>query len=66
MHLPNDYPQQTERALQGVLAECAADEACNKAFPNIRNEAKAVLDQLIKGPVDVEFQMQPDSNSDQS
>src|SRR5688572_10608675 len=27
MHLPNDYPVQTERALQGVLAECAADEA---------------------------------------
>jgi pimeloyl-ACP methyl ester carboxylesterase len=55
MHLPGDYPQQTERALQGVLAECAADEACNKAFPNIKSEAKAVLDRLIKGPVEVEF-----------
>lgn len=58
MHLPGDYPQQTERALQGVLAECAADEACNKAFPNIKSEAKAVLQQLIKGPQDVEFQVQ--------
>jgi pimeloyl-ACP methyl ester carboxylesterase len=58
MYLPNDYPQQTERALQGVLAECAADEACNKAFPNIKSEAKAVLERLIKGPVDVEFQVQ--------
>ena len=56
MYLPGDYPQQTERALQGVLAECAADEACNKAFPNIKSEAKAVLDRLIKGPVDVEWQ----------
>jgi len=55
MHLPGDYPQQTERALQGVLAECAADEACNKAFPNIKSEVKAVLDRLIKGPVEVEF-----------
>jgi pimeloyl-ACP methyl ester carboxylesterase len=55
MHMPGDYPQQTERALQGVLAECAADEACNKAFPNIKSEARAVLDRLIKGPVDVEF-----------
>ena len=58
MHLPSDYPIQTERALQGVLAECAADEACNKAFPNIKSEAKAVLERLIKGPVDVEFQVQ--------
>jgi pimeloyl-ACP methyl ester carboxylesterase len=58
MHLPNDYPVQTERALQGVLAECAADEACNKAFPNIKSEVKAVLEKLIKGPVDVEFQVQ--------
>jgi pimeloyl-ACP methyl ester carboxylesterase len=56
MYLPGDYPQQTERALQGVLAECAADEACNKAFPNIKTEARAVLDRLIKGPVDVEWQ----------
>ena len=57
MYLPSDYPVQTERALQGVLAECAADEACNKAFPNIKSEARAVLDRLIKGPVDTEFQV---------
>ena len=58
MYLPSDYPVQTERALQGVLAECAVHEACNKAFPNIKNEAQAVLSRLIKGPVDVEFQME--------
>lgn len=58
MYLPSDYPVQTERALQGVLAECAADEACNKAFPNIKSEARIVLKRLIKGPVDVEFQLQ--------
>jgi len=54
--MPLNFPRDTERALQGVLAECAADEACNKAFPNIKSEAKAVLDRLIKGPVDVEWQ----------
>jgi pimeloyl-ACP methyl ester carboxylesterase len=58
MYLPGDYPVQTERALQGVLAECAADETCNKAFPNIKSEARAVLEGLIKGPVEVEFQVQ--------
>jgi pimeloyl-ACP methyl ester carboxylesterase len=54
--MPGDFPQQTERALQGVLSECVADEACNKAFPNIKDEAKAVLAQLLKGPVEVEIQ----------
>jgi len=55
-YMPADFPLQTERALQGVLAECAADEACNKAFPNVKDEAKAVLAQLIKAPVEVEIQ----------
>ena len=57
MYLPGDYPVQTERALQGVLHECVTDEACNKAFPNIKGETKAVLDRLIKGPVDVEVRL---------
>ena len=55
-YLPKDYAEQTERALQGVLSECVADEACNKAFPNIKSETKAVLERLLKGPVEVQFQ----------
>ena len=54
--MPVDFPQQTERALQGVLSECLADKICSEAFPNIKDEAKAVLAQLIKGPVEVEIQ----------
>jgi pimeloyl-ACP methyl ester carboxylesterase len=57
-YLPKDYAEQTERALQGVLSECVADEACNKAFPNIKSETQAVLERLLKGPVDVQFQVQ--------
>jgi len=53
--MPSDFPVQTERALQGVLSECLADKVCSEAFPNIKNEAKAVLEQLIKGPVEVEI-----------
>src|SRR5689334_15223653 len=53
--MPRDFPQQTERALQGVLSECAADQECNTAFPNVKAEAQAVLAQLIKGPVEVEI-----------
>jgi hypothetical protein len=54
--MPSDFPQQTERALQGVLAECLADKACSEAFPKIKEETQAVLAQLIKGPVEVEIQ----------
>jgi pimeloyl-ACP methyl ester carboxylesterase len=53
-YMPHDFPKQTERALQGILAECDADEACHKAFPNIRAESQALLERLIKGPVEVE------------
>lgn len=55
-HMPADFPVANERALEGILAECAADEACNKAFPDLKNEAKALLAQLIKGPVEVEVE----------
>jgi pimeloyl-ACP methyl ester carboxylesterase len=54
-YLPRDYARDTERALQGILAECAADEACNKAFPDVKNEAKAVLDHLSKGAVEAQI-----------
>lgn len=55
-YMPGEFPLHNERALNGVIAECAADEACNKAFPNLKEEAKALLDQLIKGPVEVEIE----------
>jgi len=59
--MPSDFPVQTERALQGVLSECLADKACSEAFPNIKEETKSVLAELIKGPVEVEIQ-KPRSN----
>src|SRR6185369_13978761 len=54
--MPRDFAQDTERALQGVLSECLADKACSEAFPNIKEESKSVLAQLINGPVEVEIQ----------
>ena len=55
-YMPSDFPLGNERALQGILAECAADEACHTAFPDLKDETKSLLAQLIKGPVDVEVQ----------
>ncbi|HEV2799643.1 MAG TPA: alpha/beta fold hydrolase [Pyrinomonadaceae bacterium] len=52
--MPRDFPQHTERALNGVLDECAADAACRAAFPDLRAEVKSVLERLLRGPVEVE------------
>ncbi|HET6980379.1 MAG TPA: alpha/beta fold hydrolase [Pyrinomonadaceae bacterium] len=60
-YMPSNFPQGNERALQGVIAECASDEACHAAFPNLAEETKSLLAQLIKGPVEVEVQ-KPNSN----
>jgi len=60
-YMPSDFPQGNERALHGVLSECAADEACNAAFPNLKEETKSLLAQLVKGPVEVEVK-RPNSN----
>ncbi len=51
--MPRDFPQHTERALDGVVDECAADEACRAAFPELRAEVKSVLERLLRGPVEV-------------
>src|SRR4029079_16813711 len=55
-YMPSDFPLGNERALQGILAECAADQTCNAAFPNLKEETKSLLAQLVKGPVEVELQ----------
>ncbi len=60
--MPQDFAQHMDRALQGILAECAANESCNQAFPNLRAETKAVLERLLRGPVEVEVKP-PDGRS---
>jgi pimeloyl-ACP methyl ester carboxylesterase len=53
--MPRDFPQHTERALDGVIADCAADDACRAAFPKLRTEVKSVLERLLRGPIEVEL-----------
>jgi pimeloyl-ACP methyl ester carboxylesterase len=60
--MPRDFPQDTERAIDGVIGECLADSECSKAFPDIRAEKKAVLDRLLKGPVEVRAKTSPDTD----
>jgi pimeloyl-ACP methyl ester carboxylesterase len=57
--MPGEFPQHTETALQGLFDECLADASCKAAFPNVREEARAVLAVLRKGPVEVEVAPPP-------
>ena len=52
--MPRDFPQHTERALEGVMDDCAADTVCRNAFPNLRTEVKKVLETLLRGPIEVD------------
>jgi pimeloyl-ACP methyl ester carboxylesterase len=52
--MPRSFPQDAERALQGVLSECEADQACHEAFPNVKADAQRVLEQLLQSPAQVE------------
>jgi len=59
--MPLNFPRDTERALQGVLSECEADEACHKTFPQTKADAAYVLESLLQSPAQMEVQL-PDSN----
>ena len=61
--MPRDFPQHTERALEGVIAECAADTNCHQAFPNLEAEKKSALEKLLRGPVEVEVKRGPSNES---
>lgn len=56
-HLPETYPADTQRSLDGVLDECLSDEACRKAYPNVRSSVQSVLARLIKGPITADIEI---------
>lgn len=53
--MPRDFPQDTERALNGVIDECQTDKDCRAAFPDLKAEVKAVRDKLIAGPIEADI-----------
>jgi len=50
-HIPVNSPRNTQRALDGLIAECAADPGCHAAFPDLASEVGKVLATLEAGPV---------------
>jgi pimeloyl-ACP methyl ester carboxylesterase len=51
LRMPEGFGRSAQQALDGVFDECAATPACAKAFPDIRNESRAVFERLSRGPI---------------
>jgi len=47
--LPLDMPRDSQRALDRLVADCAADPACARRFPNLGATVNAVLDRAGDG-----------------
>ncbi|HEV2851831.1 MAG TPA: alpha/beta fold hydrolase [Thermoanaerobaculia bacterium] len=52
--LPLFVPRNTQKALDGLLAECAGDADCAQAFPHLKDELAAVLARAEREPVRVQ------------
>jgi len=52
---PLFFARSTQKALDGLVAECAEDAACSRAFPRLREEIGAVLAQAAREPVRVQL-----------
>jgi len=51
--LPLSFAKGVQDAMDRLFADCAADQACHAAYPNLAEEFKQVLALFDKGPVDV-------------
>lgn len=54
--LPLDHAANGQAVLDGIFAACAADAACNSAFPALRQDWATVLARLQAGPMQVSFE----------
>ena len=50
MRLPLYFPRDTQRAFELLAKDCASDEGCNKAYPNLLERMRALIDRLDKNP----------------
>jgi pimeloyl-ACP methyl ester carboxylesterase len=50
MRLPLYFPRDTQRAFELLAKDCAEDAGCNKAYPNLLERMKALVDRLETHP----------------
>jgi pimeloyl-ACP methyl ester carboxylesterase len=53
MRLPLYFPRDTQRAFELLAKDCASDAGCNKAYPNLLERMKTLIDRLDKNPATV-------------
>jgi hypothetical protein len=58
--MPLHTAPDAQRAIDGVLGECAREPACNTAFPALADDLRTVVSRLAHGPVEVTV-MDPES-----
>ena len=51
LHMPDGFGRAAQRALDGVIDECAATPACAAAFPKLRAETEQVFERLSQAPI---------------
>ena len=49
--IPASFARDTERSIGLVIAACAADAACARAYPTLRRDYRAMRARLARGPV---------------
>lgn len=50
--IPQDFAQDAQRALDGVIDDCAADDDCRRTFPNLRTELWQLVERFeTEGPL---------------
>ena len=50
MRLPLYFPRDTQRAFELLAEDCADDAGCNKAYPNLLERMRTLVDRLEKSP----------------
>lgn len=50
--MPAGFGVSAQRALDAVLDECAADEACSAAYPRIREQVRELFERLAQTPLE--------------
>jgi pimeloyl-ACP methyl ester carboxylesterase len=52
---PVHFAPHTQQSLDHLLSDCGQDEACAKAYPNLRANLQTVLDRLAKTPIQMQM-----------
>jgi pimeloyl-ACP methyl ester carboxylesterase len=53
VRMPSHTAPHAQRAIDGVIGECAREPACNAAYPDLQAKLRAIVQRLSRAPVEV-------------